>query len=242
MQTHGRVGIVRVTLELIGTAVAAGALAGLGSSLHCAAMCGPLAQRVSTGPVSGARRTASAEFAIGKIAAYGILGATVGTVGHAALVHHRTPTVEALIRGTIAVALAVAAWKLARSGAGGTEVLVQLTGRPMPWAGALRRAWGAVKRPVLLGMVSAFLPCGALWTALLIAASYAYAPASAAVMVAFGIIGATSAAAGGQLLRVLSARGRWGTAVVCISLGLTSAWHAHSAYVGWTQPGTASCH
>jgi sulfite exporter TauE/SafE len=152
----------------------------LGSSLlgsvHCLAMCGPLA-----GLHGNARslRLAAAHGA-GRLASYAAIGAAAGLVGAAVDVAGALVTVQRAATVIAALALVAVAVRTARprvrAGVSATAFragLVRIRAR-RPAA----RAW-------LLGALTGLLPCGWLWAFAITAAGTASPVAGAAVMTAF---------------------------------------------------------
>ena len=91
------------------------------------------------------------------------------------------------------------------------------------------------KAPVVLGVGWALMPCGLLYSALLVASLSASAWQGAAVMAAFATGTMVSlVAAPWLLLRLQAARsGGWGMRLAGLALVLTSGW---ALWMGITQP------
>ena len=91
------------------------------------------------------------------------------------------------------------------------------------------------RAPVALGLGWALMPCGLLYSALLVASLSASALSGAAIMAAFAIGTMVSLAAGPWLLlRLAQARsGGWGIRLAGLALAATSGW---ALWMGITQP------
>lgn len=161
--------------SLLMAAAAAGAL----GSLHCAGMCGPL---VLAGASRGGQVRASlvAEYLVGRLASYALVGAVMGQLGQHALCVLPVATVQWIAVG------ALAAFWLGRA--------AQLLGffpRGPGVPGLLRHAAAWLlrlvpRRGLGLGLATGILPCGMLVPMWIAAAGAGSAPLGAAVMVIFG--------------------------------------------------------
>lgn len=185
------------------TALATGALAGLVALPHCVAMCGPYAGFACAGPggTSASRMDRALRYLGGRLAGYAVVGAVAGGTGGVAQAALPPSWAAVLLAVMLAGGMLSLAWRLARTER--QTGLVALTPRrPEPGMGAraaesiqtwLASAVGLASRsPTLLGLVMATFPCGALYAALLVAASTASPWAGAASMLGFGL---TSSAA-----------------------------------------------
>lgn len=161
-------------------ALAAAGLLGLTSSVHCAAMCGPLAAvgcsrkgRLEGGTLAG--------YVGGRAFGYALAGSAAGLVG-APLAAGRFG--QGL---RVAVAVAVAAFLVARAvswARGGDGQLVRLRRGPSAFE---RLVPYLPRRGAALGFATTFFPCGVLLTALLSAAASGGAPLGAGMMVTFAL-------------------------------------------------------
>jgi sulfite exporter TauE/SafE len=172
---------------LVGTNLAAMALLGAaGSVVHCGPMCGPLVlgqvtSRLSCLPcqkMSEMRRLQSgllANYHVGRITTYAVLGALAGTAGLG--IADTLRPLRGLVLLAAAAALLVAAWRQFTANRTGTVVTNSLQRR------LLKRV-----RPGSLayGLALGLLPCGLLYTALLAAAATASPLWGTAAMIAFG--------------------------------------------------------
>jgi sulfite exporter TauE/SafE len=163
-------------------ALSAAVLAGFASIPHCAAMCGPLATYAS-----GMGRGATLRHQLGRGIGYVVAGLIAGGTGE--LVSQALPArwASAILSFTLAAALAVAAWRLWR--VPGTDAGLVSVGR-----GPRRPSWSERLFAVLpknafgLGALTVVLPCGALYAALLLAASSGSALGGALTMLVFAAV------------------------------------------------------
>jgi len=168
--------------------------AGLLGSTHCLGMCGGIAAALG-----GAARPAAARawapllYNLGRIASYGIAGAVAGAVGVAA--SGLLPGVHAgeYLRLATAAAVGLIGLNMAAGGAARARWL----GAPERWGGALWRRFspplqrrlprGPLLRPLGIGLLWGWLPCGLVYSALLAAAASGSAARGSATMCAFGL-------------------------------------------------------
>ena len=167
-------------------ALATGLSVGLASVPHCAGMCGPLAAFACAR--GGVGRSAPLLYQLGRTASYAIAGGLVGAFGGVLSGALSGVWLSALLSWSLAVALALAAWRLWSLGNPrrvAPDARISLSrGKPRPtlFDRALARL---PKSPLVVGLLTAFLPCGALAAALLVAAGSASAPTGALVMLGF---------------------------------------------------------
>jgi uncharacterized protein len=168
-----------VTLALLsGTSLA------FASSAHCALMCGPLAM-ASTGRRSGAQ----GRYFVGRLVSYTLLGALSGSAGRTVISLVPARFVETAVLWSLAVSLAFAAVPLlglvrARRESQPTIPLRRSAPR-RPLTRLLAQLAGD---PLLLGVATALLPCGALYAVLAGAAALADPLAGALMMATFATI------------------------------------------------------
>lgn len=190
----------------LGAGAAAGAAAGALSIPHCVAMCGPLAAFAGGSGASFPWRLA--RYQVGRLGAYTLLGVVAGSSG-SALAAFATPRWAAVVLAVLfAAAMVLAAARLLRRE--GTPGLVSLgrKKRGTPWIARLLAR--LPKEPAFVGGLTALLPCGALYSAALIAAGTGAWSSGGLAMSAFAVtsgVGLASSAFFGQRARV-SARGR----------------------------------
>jgi uncharacterized protein len=198
-------------------------LMGLVGGPHCVAMCG--AACAGLGQAAGARRNEALwTFQLGRVAGYAMLGALAAasiqglgwlTIQSAALrpvwtLFH----VAALLLGLLLL------WRAQQ------PVWLE-TGARRLWSGARTLAAGRGRgAPLVVGMLWALLPCGLLYSALLVAAMTSHVLEGAAVMALFATGTAVSMVAGPWLwLRLRGdSTGNWGVRLAGLALAASSAW------------------
>lgn len=176
-------------LPLLGAALAAG----LASAPHCAGMCGPLALAAC-----GSRAAPSAGYAVGRALSYALGGAAAGLVGGRVVGVLGRAHVHEVAAAITALAIA---WQAVR--------LLRGTSRA-PTLVPLRASKGSsVTRGLGLGALTGLLPCGALASGLMLAASAASAQGGAAVMLVFSLAtapGLIAVVAAGRLASLFGLR------------------------------------
>ncbi len=190
-------------MELLSTVTAA-AMMGLGSTAHCVTMCGPLATAACGSTDDSSFRRVPAAYLLGRLAGYALTGAAAGALGGSALRAVLGPRVHEVTALCVAGALAWTALRLLRAQTRAEPPLVPLRRR--------REGGAALVTPALgVGLATALLPCGALFGALLLAATAGDAGSGSLAMVSFATTSGLSLAAllfAGQRLRN-GALGRW---------------------------------
>ncbi len=162
-----------------------GLLAGAASAPHCVAMCGPLAVFAS-GLDPAKARGRLARHQLGRGLAYTALGAIAGRSG-AALTRFLAPDWVSIGLGVLlAAGMLLAASRLRGSGRSSRGSIVSIGRRPRRSLATRLFAW-MPEDPTWIGVISALLPCGALYSALFIAAGAGTAAAGAASMAAFAL-------------------------------------------------------
>ena len=165
-------------------------LASLLGSVHCAGMCGPFTCLYAGPSARPSRLRAHAAYNLGRLVSYIVLGTIAGSIGarvddlgrFAGVAH-----LAALIAGCLMIA-----WAAATIGATlGVRVSISLAPE---WA---RRALGGVLasasrqspeiRGLLVGVLTTLLPCGWLYTFVVVAGSTGSALAGATVMTVFWV-------------------------------------------------------
>lgn len=186
-------------------ALLSGALLGLTSVPHCAAMCGPLAAFACS---RSTRRDSPLRYQLGRTLGYGVAGAVAGHAGRA-LLHVLSP-VPAAARFILFATLAASACLLVARTllASWTEAvaLVQLGSKPRARSLASTLLQLAPADPGAFGMLSVFLPCGVLGAALLVAAASGDARSGASAMVGFATSSGVALFAAGALVRAFRLR------------------------------------
>ena len=164
-------------------AVAAAALAGAASTIHCAAMCGPLAA------FAGKGAKGAAQYHVARLLAYAAVGTIAGLTGARLAEWISGRWISALLSWSLAAAFLYSAWLLwghRRSRRQQSVGLVQLGKAKKQLSVAARIAAHLPKHPAVIGGITALLPCGALYGGLLIAASAGSALGGGLAMLAFG--------------------------------------------------------
>lgn len=196
---------------------------GLAGGPHCIAMCG--AACAGLGQAAGERRTQALwSFQLGRLLGYSALGglaaATVQGLGW-------LTTQSAALR-PVWTMLHVAAFLL------GVLLLVQAR-QPLWLDTAASRLWAKVRAfnqrwgmaaPAVVGVLWALMPCGLLYSALMVAALSNDVLSGAAVMALFALGSSVSLWAGPWLLLRLGnlGDGRWGMRLAGLALAGLSAW------------------
>lgn len=144
---------------------------GLVGSLHCAAMCGPLAL---AGPPAG--------YLAGRFLSYMSIGALLGAIGEHALC--RLPMQHVQLASVVLVA-AFAIWRAVASLRRPRAAPVQLGKRRPPLLGRILSR--LPRRGIALGLATGILPCGMLLPAWTLAMGSGGAAPGALVMAAFAV-------------------------------------------------------
>lgn len=163
-------------------------LAGLGGSLHCVGMCGP----ILAGLGAPMRRdpTPLAEIAahhLGRLWTYALLGLLAGTLGDG--LRSLVPG-QRLIAGLLGAFVVFGGLSMLSRGGGwldrwiGARVVARLS--RLTGFRALQRTPGFLPR-LLAGSVMGLMPCGMVWTMLLPAAAMPHPLYASLAMVAFGL-------------------------------------------------------
>jgi sulfite exporter TauE/SafE len=205
---------------------------GLAGGPHCVAMCG--AACAGIGRAAGARSTQALwTFQFSRLLGYSLFGAfAAGSVQGLAWLGTNTAVlrpvwtmfhVAALLLGAVLI------WQ-ARQPAWIENVGQTVWRRARPVMVAL-----GPRAPVVLGMGWALMPCGLLYSALLVASLTANVWEGAAIMALFSAGTSVSLMAGPWLLlRLRGARsGAWGIRLAGLALALTSGW---ALWMGITRP------
>ncbi len=160
----------------IAETLAAFALLGLASTPHCAAMCGPLAARACGGRLLSA---SSGGYVVGRTSSYLALGALAGGLGSSVL-EFVGPALRLVVAEFVALILLLEGVRMLRGGG------LAATGVPVPtW---VLPVWRRLpERGLGIGLATGFLPCGALLSALLLAAASGGSLQAAAGMAVFSL-------------------------------------------------------
>lgn len=183
--------------------VIAGFLAGLASAPHCAGMCGPLCAAACAGRP---RAPSLGGYLGARLVTYSLLGAIAGTAGRslADRFGDRAALVLAIAMAAGLVIAAVRVWPRNTDAPRLVSLGRKRVDRRAP-------AWA----PIALGLATGFLPCGALFGALLLAAGAGTAEGGVATMLAFGATTSVALFAMGYLAeRMAREGGRAGRRIV----------------------------
>lgn len=213
---------------------------GLVGGPHCVAMCG--AACAGLGQAAGPRKnTALLTFQLGRVIGYSALGALAAasmqglgwlTVQSAAL-----RPVWTLFHVAAAVLGLVLLWSAKQ------PVWLESLGRSI-WTKARALGAGAGGAPLVLGTLWAFLPCGLLYSALLVAAMAGGPLDGASVMALFALGTSVTMTAGPWLwLRLRGASpdsGAWGVRLAGLALAASSGWALWMGLVNNNAPWCAT--
>jgi sulfite exporter TauE/SafE len=233
-----------LALEL-GLPAVSGVLLGVSSMPHCAAMCGPL-----TAAVCGSQPSTSApwRYQLGRLVGYGFAGHLAGQAGRVLEPLGSGPWPQrlflALVVGSTLLVAARLLWPAARD----VVPAARLVRRGSGSAGAGAFARLLPREPALLGTLSALLPCGALYAALLLAAATRSAQAGTLLMLGFcATSGFATTLVSALLRRIDPARRRFGARFAALALVLSAGfWLARPLYPAALEPTAVpaahSCH
>jgi sulfite exporter TauE/SafE len=210
-------------------------LMGLAGGPHCIAMCG--AACAGIGQAAGAQKiSAMWSFQLGRVLGYSALGALAAasmqglgwlTVQSAAL----RPVWTMFHVATMVLGLLLL-WNAHQ------PVWLEQFGKKA-WSGARKLAFGKGSgAPLILGVLWTFLPCGLLYSALLVAALTGYAMDGAYVMALFALGTSVSMTLGPWLWLRLNANdtGDWGVRLAGFALAASSVWALWMAYAHNAAP------
>ena len=208
---------------------------GLAGGPHCIAMCG--AACAGIGQAAGSQKNAAMwTFQAGRVLGYSALGALAAasmqglgwlTVQSAAL--RPVWTMFHVATFMLGLLLLLKAQQ---------PVWLELVGKKI-WSGARRLAAGRGRgAPLVIGVLWTFLPCGLLYSALLVAALTGSALEGAGVMALFALGTSVSMMAGPWLwLRLRGNRGGdWGMRLAGFALAASSVWALWMAYAHNAAP------
>jgi sulfite exporter TauE/SafE len=196
---------------------------GLAGGPHCIAMCG--AACAGIGQAAGERRNEALwTFQLGRVIGYAALGGLAAA------------SIQGLGWLTVQSAALRPVWTLFHVAAMLLGLLLLIRAQQPVWLeSAARRLWSGARAlaagrgrgaPLVVGVLWALLPCGLLYSALLVAAMTGHALQGAAVMALFALGTAVSMLAGPWLwLRLRGAGvGDWGVRLAGLALAVSSAW------------------
>lgn len=205
---------------------------GLVGGPHCVAMCG--AACAGIGRAAGARSTQALwTFQFSRMLGYAVFGAfAAGSVQGLAWLGTNTAVVRPLwtMFHVAAFVMGLALLWRARQPAWMEDLAQQVWRRAKPILTRL-----GTKAPVFLGVAWALMPCGLLYSALLVASLTASAWDGALIMALFSVGTSVSLTLGPWvLLRLQGARsGAWGIRLAGVALAATSGW---ALWMGVTNP------
>lgn len=196
---------------------------GLAGGPHCMAMCGAACAGIGQAAAPRSSQAISL-FQLGRLAGYSALGALAAA------------SMQGLGWLTVQSAALRPLWTMVHVAAILLGLVLLVRAQQPAWldSGA-RKLWGRVRAatqrlglvaPLGLGMAWALLPCGLLYSALMVAALAGDAASGAGVMALFALGSGLSLWFGPWLLLRLGASGRgaWGMRVAGLALVLTSGW------------------
>jgi len=208
---------------------------GLAGGPHCIAMCG--AACAGIGQAAGEQKTSAMwTFQVGRVLGYSALGALAAasmqglgwlTVQSAAL-----RPVWTFFHVAVMVLGLLLLWKAEQ------PIWLEQAGKKI-WTGARSLALGRGRgAPLVLGALWSFLPCGLLYSALLVAALTGHAVEGALVMALFAIGTSVSMMLGPWLWLRLKGNGSgdWGVRLAGLALAASSAWALWMAYANNGAP------
>jgi sulfite exporter TauE/SafE len=198
-------------------------LMGLAGGPHCIAMCG--AACVGIGNAAGARKTSAIwTFQAGRLASYSALGA----VAAASMQGLGWLTTQTAVMRPVWTLFHVAVMMMGL-------MLVVLARQPVWLDSTARSVWRRVRAfndawgrgaPLAIGALWAFMPCGLLYSAVLVAALSGGPLDGALTMALFAVGSSASLLIGPWLLLRLrgSGSGEWGIRLAGLALVVTSGW------------------
>ena len=205
---------------------------GVVGGLHCVAMCGAACAGISR--AAGERSTqALMTFQLSRLVGYALFGAfAAGSVQGLAWLGTNTAVIRPVWTMFHVAALllgAVLIWQ-ARQPAWIDQLGQSVWRKARPVLTRMGR-----KAPIALGVAWALMPCGLLYSALLVASLSANAVEGATIMALFSIGTSISLTAGPWLLLKLRGgqSGAWGIRLAGLPLALTSGW---ALWMGVTNP------
>ena len=208
--------------------------------VHCIGMCGGISAAFSFSVPEAQRQGRSlwlwqGLFGLGRVTTYVLLGALAGALGAGLLGALPAPNRSIAMALSGVLMLLVSLYLLGKGG--GLQRLeavgVGLWRRLQPYTRQLMpvdRPWKALS----LGMLWGFLPCGLIYTALVLATTAAHPLSGAAVMLVFGLITVVPVAATGVLGSQLQRfrRGPWPRIAALLTLIMAVWFFAMAAGIG----------
>ncbi len=174
------------------------------ASVHCMVMCGPVAMMVHARGGAGA----SLRYLVGRLVSYALLGFVAGSAAHVLTALPGAVWLEAALSWLLAAALIVNAVRFGREKR--SPQLVQVGVKPKKQTLHARLLAALAHDPLLLGMGTALLPCGALFAAIMSAAALGDAWTGSLALGSFSLLSGLSLVGVGQLARLVDRpRARW---------------------------------
>lgn len=215
-------------------------LMGLVGGPHCVAMCGAACAGISQAAGPGRTTSSLWVFQIGRVVGYSAIGALAAG------------SLQGLGWLTVQSAALRPVWSLFHVAALVLGVMLLLQARQPVWLeGAARKVWARTRSfastrgrgaPLVLGVLWALLPCGLLYSALMVAALAGNPAAGAMVMALFAVGTSVTMVLGpwlwlrlnGSQARVGS--GQWGVRLAGAALAVSSGWALWMALAHNTAP------
>ena len=198
-------------MERLFLGIATGAGLAWLASVHCMVMCGPLAMMVHTRGGSAA----SIRYLCGRIVSYALLGFLAGSAAHALTALPFAVWAEAIFSWLLALGMVLSALRFLRKKSA-PKLLSLGRGPQRNWVG--RALASLAHEPLLLGMATAILPCGALFAAVMSAATLGDPWSGALALATFSLLSGLSLVGVGRLAQLAASRprARWlvGTALL----------------------------
>ena len=222
------------------TLVLTGLLMGLAGGPHCVAMCGAACAGIGRAS-SGANTRSMWIFQAGRVLGYSALGAAVAAsmqgLGWLCVHSEALRPVWTLFHVAAAMLGLMLLWRARQpvwleSGARAVWLKVRSA------AGGLTGSAASAAAPLLLGVLWSLLPCGLLYSALLVAALTSSMLEGAAVMALFALGSSVSLTAGPWLWMRLRKQGsgQWAIRLAGLALLASSAWALWMGLVHNTAP------
>ena len=183
--------------------ILAGGLAGLASAPHCAGMCGPIAAATCSDVRSGVH------YGIGRLVSYTFTGSIAGGMGQALVAALNVPVARGITSVLLGVGLALSAWRLWAS----------RTSKLVPLLRKSERFSDLSRRPAFIGLLTGFLPCGALVAGLTLSAASGSVFVGGLTMLAFALGSSLGLIGAGWLATRLRREGARKVLAVVLALG-----------------------
>lgn len=196
-------------------------LMGLAGGPHCIAMCG--AACAGIGNAAGKHKTSAIwSFQLGRMASYSALGAVAAA------------SMQGLGWLTTKTAVMRPVWTFFHVAVMLMGIMLVLLARQPVWLdNTARSVWSRVRAfnaawgrgaPLAIGALWAFMPCGLLYSAVLVAALSGSPLDGALTMMLFALGSSVSLLIGPWLLLRLRGSGEWGIRLAGLALAATSGW------------------